>query len=344
MTLYLGKKLAVYKIMLLLLPLILLTYYFSSTTSVFLSENILSLSAHLHNFCLSFSKTSPYEGLYQSLSCGKKLSSDLYSLFANSGLIHLIIISGLHISLIYKTLNYIQKKIFFLPKSITVSINLLFLLLYTFMLNISAPALRAYFFQIVKLINKHYKLHWPPSYLILVSVLFSLLCKPTLWASISLLLSWTAILIIYFLQQALTHPLIPPIYKKPIVKIIIQSILLYLFLFPLLSQFNNIHPFSIFIQLLFTPLLLFILIPLSILQYFLFSNLFFTEYLWRTFFLLLTPMQGLLINGPIAEKRPLFYFWIYTISLQFCLILFENYNRRFKLSIKKNIHFKNHDL
>lgn len=330
--------------MLLLLPLILLTYYFSNSTSVFLSESALSLSSYLHNFCLSFSKASPYEGLYQSLSCGKKLSSNLYSLFANSGLIHLIIISGLHISLIYKTLNAIQKKIFFLPKSITLSINLLLLLLYTFMLNISAPALRAYFFQIIKLINKYCQLYWPPSYLILISVLFSLLCKPSLWASISLLLSWSAILIIYFLHQILTHPLIPPVYKKPVVKIIIQSFLLYVFLFPLLSQFNNIHPFSIFIQLLFTPLLLFFLIPLSIIQYFLFSNLLFTDYLWKTFFLLLKPMQNLLTNGPIAEKRPLFYFWIYTISLQFFLILFESYNRRFKLSIKKNIHLKNHDL
>ncbi|MBE8221461.1 MAG: hypothetical protein HAW60_01900 [Bdellovibrionales bacterium] len=309
-----------------------------------MSENALALSDSLHNFCLSFSKPSPYEGLYQSLSCGKKLSSDLYSLFAKSGLIHLIIISGLHISLIYRFLNYIQKKIFFLPKIITVSVNLLFLLLYTFMLNISAPALRAYLFQIVRLVNANYKLHWPPSYLILISVLLSILFKPTLWASMSLLLSWTAIIIIYFLQQVLTHPLIPKVYKQPLLRITIQGILLYLFLFPILSQFNNIHPFSIFVQLLFTPLLLFLLIPLSILQYFLFSNLIFTDYLWKTFFLLLNPMQGMLASGPIAEKRPLLYFWIYAVSLQFCLFIFEKYNRHFKLSIKQNINFKNHDL
>lgn len=330
--------------MLALLPLILLTYYFSSISSVFLSENFLALSTSLHNFCLSFSKTGPYEALYQSLSCGTKLSSNLYPLFANSGLIHLIIISGLHIALMYRAFNYIQLKLFPFSKKTATSFSLLFLLLYTFMLNLSAPALRAYFFQIIKLINKYYKFHWSPSYLILISVLLSLLFKPSLWASLSLLLSWTALLVIYFLQQALTHPLIPPAYTKPIIKKIIQSTLLYLFLLPFLSQFNNIHPFSIFIQLLFTPLLLFLLIPLSILKYFLLSNVFFIDYLWKIFFTLLQPLQNLLTNGPLSEKRPLLYFWIYTVSLQFFLILFESYNRSFKLSMKQNIHFKNHDL
>ncbi|MBE8163348.1 MAG: hypothetical protein HAW63_05110 [Bdellovibrionaceae bacterium] len=330
--------------MFLLLPLIVLAYYFSDSTSAFLSEPILALSNYLHNFCLSFSKASPYEGLYQSLSCGKKLPSHWYSLFANSGLIHLIIISGLHISLIYRSLTHLQSKILLLPKSITISLNLFLLLLYTFMLNISAPALRAYFFQVIKLINNYGKLHWPSSYLVLLSVLLSLLFKPSLWASISLLLSWSAILIIYFLHQVLSHPLIPSVYKKPFIKIPIQSALLYLFLFPILSQFNSIHPFSIFIQILFTPLLLLFLIPLSILQYFFFSNLFFADYLWKIFFSLLTPLQNLLVNGPTADKLPLLYFWIYTISLQFCLSLFEVYIKKYKLSMKKNIHLKNHDL
>lgn len=328
----------------LLFPLIALTYYLLGNTPSDLSELLISLSQFLHNFCLSFSKASPYQGLYQSLSCGVKLPQSLYPLFASSGLIHLIIISGLHISLLYRLLSFAQKKIKFLPRSLNAVFSLTILFFYTLMLNVSAPALRAYCFQIIQLTNKKCKLHWPPSYLILISVLLSLLWKPALWTSLSLLLSWLAILVIYLVQQTLAHPLIPKIYKQIVIKKIIQSLLLYLFLFPILSQFNSLHPFSIFVQLLFTPLLLFILIPLSIVQYFLFFNTFFVDYLWNIFFLFLEPLQNFLQNEYLSQKHSLIYFWIYVVSVQFILMLLEGYIRRFKLSMKKTFHRINHDL
>lgn len=323
--------------MLALTPLILTTYYLPQIIPAFLSENLLNLSKTLHHLCLNFSQKGPYEELYQSISCGTRLPLDLHPLFANSGLIHLIIISGLHISLLYKSLNYLQRKIPILPKSLT----FIFLLLYTFMLNVSAPALRAYCFQVIKVINKKYKLHWPPSYSILLSILLSLLFKPVLWASLSLLLSWVAIVIIYFIQQALTHPLMPKAYKRPLIKTILNSTFLYLFLFPILSQFNNIHPLSIVVQLLLAPLLLFSLIPLSIIHYFLFSSIFNLNILWDVFFFILKPLQHFLPTGEPFNKAPLLYFWIYALSLHFLLILFEVYNRNFKLSMKKNIHLHN---
>lgn len=214
--------------------------------SLVLDINMLKLLAPLsevfHHYCLNLLPNNmAYRELSSALVCGQSLynSPNLKPVKA-LGVIHLFVVSGFHIQLIYSWLNP--------AKGIRSKSNQIFILsllfAYTLACQLKPPILRA-FSQIALPINKSN----PSSLKILITGLFLLTLAPELWLSLSLQLSWVAVLI--FSQKEST-------YGWKLVLVYFCSLLL-------LSPMALAHPLSILIGVVLTPLFATVILPLHFL-------------------------------------------------------------------------------
>lgn len=192
----------------------------------------------LHDACLTFIHSNDsYSFIYESLICGKKLTnSDMKWIVSLSGIYHLFVVSGAHINLFHQMLSYLR-----LPKWL----QLLLTFIYVGACNFSSPSLRAFIHISYCKIDQSFKLNTPKTFIIGFSVLVTLALNPRWIFSLSLPLSGLAALC----------------FSLPVQLLLTRNIILFLVLSPVLAMFQPLHPLTILINFLITPLWGSILFP-----------------------------------------------------------------------------------
>ncbi len=185
-----------------------------------------------HLLCISRVPDSQYSNLYQALCCGASIpqNSPVMLLFRHLGLVHLLVVSGLHLVLIEKAIvlalgwaGPVSKK------------SYLFLLPFVFICRFQPPVVRAFLQVCVGKLNSFFHLFWSRSLLTLISGVLSIVLFPQWLISLSFQLSFGASLIACL-----------PIsnWKK--------AIAFYIGLYPFLATLGAAHPFSLLVNIALT--------------------------------------------------------------------------------------------
>ena len=269
----------------------LFIFIFISSSYLFPFLNVSELSNNLHRLCLTqLNFETPLADLYKALVCGKRLASNspLKELFVKGGLIHLTVVSGAHLLFIEKLWEKLPLKTGLKTYGLFV-----FLILYAFASHLHPPVVRALFAFFLFRLSHSSKLFWNASFVTLLSGIFCLIYKVSWVHSFSLQLS----LLACFLQTL----------SKSSIK---KCFFIYLFIFPIVSQWQSLHPITIFINWIVAPLISGLLFPLSFLSPF-FPILYpISDFLW-TFCLQLLKFVQFLPSESFFLKWSLSKIWIW---------------------------------
>ncbi|MCB9026595.1 MAG: ComEC/Rec2 family competence protein [Bdellovibrionaceae bacterium] len=262
------------------------------------------LSSKMHEYCLNMlPKNSSYLDIHKALICSHSLyNSDFLIPIKQLGLLHLFVVSGFHLNILYQWLK--------IGNSNCTKFHLylirIILLLYSLFCSLKAPILRAYiqFIWPISLNTLSQKIFYVGSVLLAI--------EPSLWCSLSLQLSWISALII-------THQILPTCFKL---------IFLYLFIYIFLSPLALAHPLSILATLLLTPIIAYFLLPLSFLNIFFSILTMSVDFIWSIFLKILTNVSNELplilpkLNLDISDK------WQILFVLNFVFIYWEIHEKR----------------
>jgi predicted membrane metal-binding protein len=201
-------------------------------------ESLLLWTQPLHNLCTNNLHARQFNPIYQGLLCGdSSLPASTENLFKQTGLYHLIIVSGSHFVFLEQGLNIFFKK--YTKSKIAVYV------LFAATCQFNPPAVRALISLLLQGFSRKSHLFWRPEQTALYSGLWALIIFPEWWTSHSLLLSWLASLALCF-----SH------------KTIYQHILIFFFIFPIL--FNS-SILTILNNILVAPLFSYFYFPMSVL-------------------------------------------------------------------------------
>ena len=169
------------------------------------------------------------------------LEDNLYSSYKNLGLVHLICISGMHISYIILLLNKLKiKKIFIY----------LFLFLYMLLLNYSVSIIRCLLMHLFRGIKDKYKLNISNEKMLLIIMFILLIINPFNIYNIAFIFSFVISFGLYYSKTKYSS-LVAFFYSIPI----------------LINNYFKINFISLFINILFIPLISYILFPFSCLVF-----------------------------------------------------------------------------
>lgn len=192
---------------------------------------------YLHTVCLDYIKWRELPHVYKGLICGSKdIGKSTEQLFLNTGLYHLLVVSGSHLVLLD---SYLEKTI---AKNFKIKWLLLFL--YTEMCLFQAPVLRALSSYTITAFSRRWHMGWTTDRRILAAGLATLIADPSLVVSFSLQLSWMAALCISL-----------PVNTR------IKALLFLFYLFPLLGPQ---HPFVAWNNWLFAGVFEALLFPFTL--------------------------------------------------------------------------------
>lgn len=238
--------------MVLVLVFVILTYAFYSIRFSILN-NFIFLSNEAHRFCLSLLPENPLtQPTLQALVCGQNFNSAEDSqLYASAGLIHLFVVSGSHLILMERFINWIIKTLNFKYPTTT---KLVILFLYCLVCDLNPPIIRSFLnMSWVALLVLQHK-HWPKDYILLLTGLLCLLLQPQWITSLGLQMSWLAALAIQLNERYL--------FNAP--KLLHQLTFYILFTFSF-SCLGFPQVTAILTCLIFSPILEFVLLPLAFL-------------------------------------------------------------------------------
>ncbi len=183
---------------------------------------------------------SDYSELYDAIVCGSKIKSPYFKqIFQQSGLLHLIVVSGSHLVFLAEILSRMRLRSAVLQTSILAS--------YVLVCQMQAPSLRSFFVFVTSLISEKYALHMPKFYQYIISTVFCLMLFPSWASSISLKLSLLAAI-----GLSLSHQ-----HTK-------QCWIIFLLIMPILF-FGNMGIVSLINNIFLSPVIGLFLFPLSLL-------------------------------------------------------------------------------
>ena len=188
---------------------------------------------------------------------GDKSSLDNKEIYTNLGIMHLFCISGMHISILSLFLNKVLYK--FKYKNIKIYSIFLF---FIFLTNYQISIIRSCLSKISSDINNKYKLDISSKDRLILIIIFILLINPYYINNIgfrfSTLISYSIINYSYFLKN-----------KNYFVKTIIISFVSFITSIPLLiNTYFSVNFLSIIFNIIYIPIVTFIIFPLSIINLF----------------------------------------------------------------------------
>ncbi len=249
--------------------------------------------------------------IYSALLCGEKLpEGHIKNTFIAVGIIHLMVISGAHLIFIEKIWNLLPSFQF------KHTLLVFFLLVYSMSAGINPPVLRALFSLLLSRINQKLKLFWSPYIRVYISGLLCLLCQSAWFHSLSLQLSWIA-------SMGMSNPRFSKLKS---------CALTFILILPIVSQWSSVHPLSIILNWLISPIAGGVLLPLSLLIIpFPFIRPV-TDWLWEHFLKIISLFRPIMENKGIELSLSLspFQIWIYICV---CFILLQLY---FVYSLRKD--------
>lgn len=258
--------------------------------------DITELSSFLHNQCLSaLPLKGQWKPVYEALICGQRLPrGSIRQTFTEGGLIHLMVVSGAH--LIFMEKLWMKCPLPFFKKT-----GLFFLIVfYALITHLHPPVVRALFSFFLFQMSHSKKLFWSHPLVTQLSGIFCLIYSPQWISSFSLQLSWLA---------ALAYGISSSPLKK--------AFIIYLVAFPLISQWQFLHPLTVLVNWLLSPIIGFIMLPLSFVTA-LFSFLQpLSDTVWSLIFLILKWISGLLpdLPKPSFFQNAREYIWLYIASV-----------------------------
>ncbi|MCB0379155.1 MAG: ComEC/Rec2 family competence protein [Bdellovibrionales bacterium] len=257
----------------------------------------LSLSAYWHQLCLASVSPSPWKSSYEAIVCGASLPKNSnYFHLQQSGLLHMMVVSGAHLVFLQRLLLRIP----FFPKVLLGPL----LFLYCLCCQCQPPVLKALSSFSIQQLNRHFKLFLQPAYGQWLSGLFCLTLFPEWWHSRSLMMSWLASAVI-----------------KSQKGLFLQSSLCFLLLIPLTQDFAQMNPWSVVSNILIGPLLGYWLFPLSLLSlpFPILSGL--VDPLWLLFYKACHFFNENLFLSYWSEQDPISntWLWLYVLSTSFFL-------------------------
>lgn len=142
-------------------------------------------------------------GVFLAITVGEKsfLTNDIKNLFRDCGVSHVLAISGLHVGILFLSLQFIFKTILRLPKNIIFSFSLIALVCYAFLSGLSPSVLRATVMFIIILIGQTFL--YKPNTLntVFASALILLFINPNIISNVGFQLSYSAVIGIIIVNQ-----------------------------------------------------------------------------------------------------------------------------------------------
>lgn len=264
--------------------------------------------------CLSFISTqNSYQFLLDAILCGKNhIPYEYKNLLQAHLILHIFVISGLHIHLIEKGLHKVLSGWCPYYKPFTYAL----LTLYAFFCHWNPPIIRALFYSILRNLSQHFKWGWNSYDTLLYTGLIALILHPQWLTQFSFALSWLAALGILYANK-----------KEKI----IVSLTVYFLILPLTFSWGPSSPLQIIGQLLLTPL---VFIGLIIQLFSLLIPLLqsFSELVWNVFFFFSQHLTKIYPTLPsqFLPIQPL-HLWIYILITHAIL---RNYQTQLPTKIK----------
>lgn len=188
------------------------------------------------------------------------LEDDTIKSYQENGISHLFAISGMHISLLSGILLFLLRKVK-LEERKSYFVIILFLLFYMVLSGNSPSICRAVILFILLCINRIFKLRIPTLSLLILTFCILVLINPYLLFEVGFQYSFMISFYLILLQKKLNSTS----YIKGLIQV---SLISFLVSFPIsIYYFYQINIFSIFLNLIFVPLVSFIVFPVSLLTF-----------------------------------------------------------------------------
>ncbi len=223
-------------------------YYTFTAESIFIKENN-NFYYNLKNNIVNYIKTFKSSNYLYTFILGNKtyLEGDIYQVYQDNGIAHILAISGLHISIYIFIFEYILKKV---NKNITNTIIIVFLISYLLITNILVSVLRCLIYFILKALNELLQLKLSSIKILIISAILILFYNPFYIYDIAFLYSFIITFFIICLP------------KKNIFNI---SLISFLASLPITAYINyEINIMSIILNIIFVPIITFLIYPLSL--------------------------------------------------------------------------------
>lgn len=185
------------------------------------------------------------------------ISSDEYNLYQSNGTSHLLAISGTHIAIILLALNFLFRKNNDLKSIIIISLILLF---FAYLTNNTISVSRAIYFYILNSINKKFNLNYSSIQILLITACIITIINPFAIYDLGFLYSFSVCLGILYYKDLLKG--------NKFIALLKVSTIAFLFSLPINCYINyEINLLSIIINLIFVPLISYLVFPLAILSF-----------------------------------------------------------------------------
>ena len=215
-----------------------------------LPESATHMIFTIQNVCKTQFDFLKYSEFHSALICGTKIyEPKVKTLLTQSGLYHLVVVSSAHLIMLQGSLQKMGQHYSLLRYLIKPSVAF-----YTILTGLQPPVVRALLHLKIESKNKTMALGLSAVWISLFSTLitFSILGKNS---SLSLALSFASSLALILSSQI-------QIFKF---KTLQDALLVWIFLLPIISQWGNIHPITILVNVFLAFTITIIFIPLSIL-------------------------------------------------------------------------------
>ena len=186
------------------------------------------------------------------------IDENIKNTYQINGISHLFAISGMHLSLFAILIRKILEKLTKNQNIISILI-IIFFVFFSFLTNYSPSILRGLIFYTLLTINKIFKLNIKPTKLILIDLIILLTYNPYYTYNIGFIYSF-----IISISLILTSEIINK-YKNYISKIFITSLISFIVSIPIsINNFFEINILTPLINIIFIPLISFIIFPFSL--------------------------------------------------------------------------------
>ena len=235
-----------------------------------------STSTKLHQLCLNslahLAPSTEAHATAQALVCGHEIENlDVRSLFASTGLIHLLVVSGSHLIIIKNILEFFLSKIQLITPRIsnksTTFIVFTLLFLYVLMCLMNPPVTRSYIGLLVAIAAEKWKFRWPPTTQQFFTSAVSIFINPYWLVSLSFQMSWLASLALNTSEKIFENPHSADqdnfAFQKYWQQAMLRTFLIYTLFIFLFCFFGFPHPLVPFYSIVLSPILELVLFPLA---------------------------------------------------------------------------------
>ena len=259
----------------------------------------------LHHKCLSLLPQTEFPQVYEALVCGKRIEDlDLREMFITTGLLHIFVVSGMHLSGLRNALTKIRMPFIF---------QAVLLGIYALSTSFNPPVVRAWFSLIISFVREYFALNWNHTLSVWYVSLIALLFFSHWYNSFSFLLSWSASLALALSKDK---------------SLITRNLIVYLVMSPLLGSMSHPHPISILVNTLFLPLFGLFFFPLTLLSVFISPLVIVVDSSWSFLLYFLNIIAGELPLFKPEAHLSLQQGFFYLLGLHFLICLYFSFVRQ----------------